>query len=76
MCVLSTRYELVHDPENWVTVDEKSGEVTTKRQIDRESPHVNGSFYTIVVHAVDNGECESRLGMSSAGSGLLREAIS
>lgn len=49
------RYELVRDPENWVTVDEKSGEVTTKRQIDRESPHVNGSFYTIVVHAIDNG---------------------
>ncbi|XP_055452171.1 cadherin-like protein 26 [Psammomys obesus] len=49
------RYELVHDPANWVTVDEKSGVVTTKRQIDRESPHVNGSFYTIIVHAVDNG---------------------
>nr|XP_034350620.1 cadherin-like protein 26 [Arvicanthis niloticus] len=49
------RYKLVHDPANWVTVDEKSGVVTTKRQIDRESPHVNDSFYTIVVHAVDNG---------------------
>ncbi|XP_021050372.1 cadherin-like protein 26 isoform X2 [Mus pahari] len=49
------RYKLVHDPENWVTVDEKSGVVTTKKQIDRESPHVNDSFYTIVVHAVDNG---------------------
>ncbi|NP_001278118.1 cadherin-like protein 26 isoform b precursor [Mus musculus] len=49
------RYKLVHDPENWVTVDEKSGVVTTKKQIDRESPHVNDSFYTIIVHAVDNG---------------------
>nr|XP_042133051.1 cadherin-like protein 26 [Peromyscus maniculatus bairdii] len=49
------RYKLVHDPANWVTVDEKSGVVTTKRQIDRESPHVNDSFYTIIVHAVDNG---------------------
>ncbi|XP_031229645.1 cadherin-like protein 26 isoform X1 [Mastomys coucha] len=49
------RYRLVHDPANWVAVDEKSGVVTTKSQIDRESPHVNDSFYTIVVHAVDNG---------------------
>uniref|UniRef100_A0A8C5K4K5 Cadherin-like protein 26 n=1 Tax=Jaculus jaculus TaxID=51337 RepID=A0A8C5K4K5_JACJA len=49
------RYKLVHDPANWVTVDENSGVVTTRRQIDRESPHVNDSFYTIIVQAVDNG---------------------
>ncbi|KAH0511053.1 Cadherin-like protein 26 [Microtus ochrogaster] len=49
------RYKLVHDPADWVTVDEETGAVTTKRQIDRESPHVNGSFYTILVHAVDSG---------------------
>ncbi|CAO2577397.1 Cadherin-like protein 26 [Lemmus lemmus] len=49
------RYKLVHDPADWVTVDEETGVVTTKRQIDRESPHVNGSFYTILVHAVDSG---------------------
>ncbi|XP_041497691.1 cadherin-like protein 26 isoform X1 [Microtus oregoni] len=49
------RYKLVHDPADWVTVDEETGAVTTKQQIDRESPHVNGSFYTILVHAVDSG---------------------
>ncbi|CAH6776682.1 Cdh26 [Phodopus roborovskii] len=49
------RYKLVHDPADWVTVDGKSGVVTTKRQIDRESPHVNDSFYTVIVHAVDDG---------------------
>ena len=75
VCVLSTSYKLVHDPANWVTVNEKSGVVTTKRQIDRESPHVNDSFYTILVHAVDNGECWGEAGLNSAGSGLLREAI-
>ncbi|KAM6163891.1 cadherin-like protein 26 [Rhynchocyon petersi] len=48
-------YKLVHDPAHWVTVDEDSGVVTTKRQIDRESPHVEDSFYTIVVHAIDDG---------------------
>jgi hypothetical protein len=62
VCVLFTRYKLVHDPENWVTVDEKSGVVTTKKQIDRESPHVNDSFYTIIVHAVDNGEWGGKTG--------------
>ncbi|XP_045384836.1 cadherin-like protein 26 [Lemur catta] len=49
------RYKLVHDPANWVAVDENSGVVVTTKPVDRESPHVNGSFYTIVVHAVDNG---------------------
>ncbi|XP_040588816.1 cadherin-like protein 26 isoform X2 [Mesocricetus auratus] len=49
------RYKLVHDPADWMTVGETSGVVTTKRQIDRESPHVNDSFYTVIVHAVDSG---------------------
>ncbi|XP_006896990.1 PREDICTED: cadherin-like protein 26-like [Elephantulus edwardii] len=48
-------YKLVHDPANWVTVDEDSGVVTTRDQIDRESPHVKDSFYPIVVHAIDDG---------------------
>ncbi|KAL4680376.1 hypothetical protein H8959_022317 [Pygathrix nigripes] len=49
------RYKLVHDPANWVSVDENSGVVTTVEPIDRESPHVNDSFYIIIVHAVDDG---------------------
>ncbi|XP_039092978.1 cadherin-like protein 26 [Hyaena hyaena] len=49
------RYKLVHDPENWVTVDELSGTVTTRKQIDRESPYVNDSFYVIISHAIDDG---------------------
>ncbi|XP_029773845.1 cadherin-like protein 26 [Suricata suricatta] len=49
------RYKLAHDPENWVTVDELSGAVTTRKQVDRESPYVNGSFYRIVALAIDNG---------------------
>uniref|UniRef100_A0A8C5ULN5 Cadherin-like protein 26 n=1 Tax=Microcebus murinus TaxID=30608 RepID=A0A8C5ULN5_MICMU len=49
------RYELVRDPANWVAVDENSGAVITRGPIDRESPHVNDSFYTIVVLAVDSG---------------------
>ncbi|CAK7319974.1 Cadherin-like protein 26 [Vulpes lagopus] len=49
------RYKLAYDPANWVTVDELSGTVTTRQQIDRESPYVNDSFYTIIAHAVDDG---------------------
>ncbi|XP_053430167.1 cadherin-like protein 26 isoform X3 [Nycticebus coucang] len=48
------RYKLVHDPAHWVAIDENSGAVTTTKPIDRESPHVNDSFYTVIVHAVDD----------------------
>ncbi|XP_040315742.1 cadherin-like protein 26 [Herpailurus yagouaroundi] len=49
------RYKLVRDPASWVTVDELSGTVTTRKQIDRESPYVNDSFYVIIAHAIDDG---------------------
>ncbi|XP_038605958.1 cadherin-like protein 26 [Tachyglossus aculeatus] len=49
------RYALAHDPAGWVRVNESSGEVVTEKHIDRESPYVNNSIYTIIVHAVDNG---------------------
>ncbi|XP_045689433.1 cadherin-like protein 26 isoform X2 [Phyllostomus hastatus] len=49
------RYQLVHDPASWVAVDERSGAVVTRRQMDRESPYVNDSFYVIIAHAVDDG---------------------
>ncbi|XP_020837157.2 LOW QUALITY PROTEIN: cadherin-like protein 26 [Phascolarctos cinereus] len=49
------RFKLVHDPANWVTVDELSGVVTTVKHVDRESPYVNDSFYTIIVSAIDDG---------------------
>ncbi|XP_074066478.1 cadherin-like protein 26 [Macrotis lagotis] len=49
------RFKLVHDPANWVTVDEFSGVVTTVNDMDQESPYVNNSFYTIIVSAIDDG---------------------
>ncbi|XP_034497465.1 cadherin-like protein 26 [Ailuropoda melanoleuca] len=49
------RYKLAYDPAHWVTIDELSGTVTTRQQIDRESPYVNDSFYVIIAHAVDDG---------------------
>lgn len=52
----STRYTLAYDPADWVTLDERSGGVITRKQVDRESPHVNDSFYMIIAHAVDDGK--------------------
>ncbi|XP_070275777.1 cadherin-like protein 26 isoform X1 [Myotis yumanensis] len=49
------RYELAHDPASWVTVDERSGVVVTRRRLDRESPHVNNGVYVVIAHAVDEG---------------------
>ncbi|XP_053250387.1 cadherin-like protein 26 isoform X3 [Podarcis raffonei] len=49
------RYKIASDPGGWVTVDEHSGTVTNVKTLDRESPHVNNSVYTIVIHAIDDG---------------------
>lgn len=43
------------DPAGWVTVDSKTGEVTTAKALDRESPHVKDGIYNVTVLVVDNG---------------------
>ncbi|KAM8798031.1 LOW QUALITY PROTEIN: cadherin-like protein 26 [Eudromia elegans] len=49
------KYELAHDPAGWLSVDENSGVLTVARDFDQESPYVNNSQYSIIVHAVDDG---------------------
>ncbi|XP_074878685.1 cadherin-like protein 26 [Buteo buteo] len=49
------KYELAHDPDGWLRVDENSGILTVAKEFDQESPHVNNSLYTIIVHAIDHG---------------------
>ncbi|XP_051736897.1 cadherin-like protein 26 [Ctenopharyngodon idella] len=51
------RYELVQDPAKWVSVDPKTGKITTVQKMDRESEYIskNGT-YTVVVRAIDDGQ--------------------
>ncbi|XP_048874467.1 cadherin-like protein 26 [Brienomyrus brachyistius] len=54
--VSKLRYEKVTDPENYVSVDSKTGVVTTVKKMDRESPHVVNNTYAIVMRAIDDGQ--------------------
>ncbi|XP_042358475.1 cadherin-like protein 26 [Plectropomus leopardus] len=49
-------YQVGSDPAGWVTVDPHTGDITTMKSPDRESPHVIDGVYTILLHAVDDGE--------------------
>ncbi|XP_016158625.1 PREDICTED: cadherin-like protein 26 [Ficedula albicollis] len=50
------KYELAHDPDGWLSVDENSGVLTVVKEFDQESPSLNNSLYTIIVHATDHGK--------------------
>uniref|UniRef100_A0ACB8F7B8 Uncharacterized protein n=1 Tax=Sphaerodactylus townsendi TaxID=933632 RepID=A0ACB8F7B8_9SAUR len=49
------RYKVAFDPAGWVAVEEQSGILTTVEILDRESPYVNNSVYTILLYAIDDG---------------------
>lgn len=49
------RYVLVDDHAQWLTIDEKTGAVKSVKHMDRESPHVHDSIYTVKVLAIDDG---------------------
>ncbi|GLD62222.1 cadherin-like protein 26 [Lates japonicus] len=48
-------YKVGSDPAGWVTVDPQTGDITTVKTPDRESPHVINGVYTVLLHAEDDG---------------------
>ncbi|XP_053338693.1 cadherin-like protein 26 [Clarias gariepinus] len=54
--VTKLRYELVEDPAKWMSINPKNGKITLAKKIDRESPHVRNSTYTVTMRAIDDGE--------------------
>ncbi|XP_049436322.1 cadherin-13-like isoform X4 [Epinephelus fuscoguttatus] len=49
-------YRKGDDPAGWITVDTKTGKITTTKIIDRESSFVKNNIYTVTILAVDNGQ--------------------
>ncbi|XP_029973757.1 cadherin-like protein 26 [Salarias fasciatus] len=49
-------YKKGKDPAGWVSVDAKTGKVTTTKILDRESSFVNNSLYVATIHAADDGK--------------------
>ncbi|KAM9296565.1 cadherin-like protein 26 [Gastrophryne carolinensis] len=50
------KYKLENDTGEWLTVDEDTGVITTRGELDRESDYVTKSKYVVKVLAIDDGE--------------------
>ena len=46
----------MHDPEEWITIDENSGSVRTSKVLDREAATPRKDLYNVTVMAIDKGK--------------------
>lgn len=53
---ISSSFIKGEDKENWVTVDPKTGQISVAKVMDRESPFVKDSTYSVTVYVADNGK--------------------
>ncbi|XP_030621030.1 B-cadherin-like [Chanos chanos] len=49
-------YEIGNDPAGWLNVNKKTGQITLKSSIDRESAFVQNGKYRALIFASDNGD--------------------
>ncbi|XP_043978608.1 cadherin-like protein 26 [Gambusia affinis] len=49
-------YKVENDTAGWMNINPQTGDITTRKMVDRESDHVINGVYTLMLHAVDKGE--------------------
>ncbi|KAG8437582.1 hypothetical protein GDO86_008334 [Hymenochirus boettgeri] len=48
------RYSVVYDPANWLRIDENSGQIRARYELDRKSPFLQRGWYMALISASDN----------------------